>query len=37
MFPLLATCNEFAGTPLEEPLDGSITRSAPYRGYTPIK
>jgi hypothetical protein len=34
---LLASCNEFAETPMEVPLDGSITRSAPYRGYTPIK
>jgi hypothetical protein len=32
MSPLLVRWNEFAGTPLEAPLDGSITIAA-YRGY----
>jgi hypothetical protein len=32
MFPLLASWNEFAGTPMEEPLDDSIMRAA-YTGY----
>jgi hypothetical protein len=36
MFPLLTRWNEFAVTPMEEPLDGSVTRSA-YRGYTRSK
>jgi low temperature requirement protein LtrA len=31
MFLLLASCNEFAGTPMEAPYDSSITRAA-YRG-----
>jgi hypothetical protein len=31
MFPLLARWNGFAVTPMEEPLDGSVTRAA-YRG-----
>jgi hypothetical protein len=30
MFPFLASWNELAGTPMEAPLDGSITRAA-YR------
>jgi hypothetical protein len=33
MFPLLARRNEFVGTPMEAPFDGSITRD-PYRGDT---
>jgi hypothetical protein len=31
MFLLLASCNEFAGTPMEAPYESSITRAA-YRG-----
>jgi hypothetical protein len=31
VFPLLASCNEFAETPMEAPLDGCIMRYA-YRG-----
>jgi hypothetical protein len=33
MFPLLASCNEFALTPIVVPLDSSIKRDA-YRRYT---
>jgi hypothetical protein len=33
VFPFLASRNEFAGTPVEAPRDGSITRAA-YRGCT---
>jgi hypothetical protein len=28
MFPLLASCNYLAGTPMEAPLDGSITTAS---------
>jgi hypothetical protein len=31
MLPLLASWNEFAGTPVEAPLDGSVARVV-YRG-----
>jgi hypothetical protein len=36
MFPLIASWNEFAGTPMEAPLDDSITRAASM-GYTRSK
>jgi hypothetical protein len=28
MFRLLDSCNELAGTPMDAPLDGSVTRAA---------
>jgi hypothetical protein len=31
MIPFLVSCNEFAGTPMQAPLNSSITRTA-YRG-----
>jgi hypothetical protein len=33
MFPFLVSWNEFVGTSIESPLDGSISRAA-YKGYT---
>jgi hypothetical protein len=36
MFPLLASWNEFAETPMEASLDGSIMRAV-YTGYTRSK
>lgn len=33
MFPLLASWNELEGTPMEEPLDGTITKAAHRRIY----
>jgi hypothetical protein len=36
VFPILASWNEFAGTPMEAPLDDCIKKDA-YKGYKRCK